>query len=100
MLSIKINNIYCLSDALAHLGTQEILTNENTYHCFTCNDLILAKKCLTIRKLSSVFIINFKRNIMCSNGTKALSYILSFKEALDFLFIRRIKNLIQIKQKN
>ncbi|CAF4522949.1 unnamed protein product, partial [Rotaria sp. Silwood2] len=83
MLSVEINNINSLSEALIHFTDQEILTGENAYHCSSCENLVTARKGLTIHTLSDILIINFKRSITLNNRTAKLSHKLNFNELLD-----------------
>ena len=82
-LSLEINEIDCLSDALAHFVADEIMVNDNAYRCSICHNLVSAKKNLTIHKSSPVLIINLKRSIIYGNRAKKLSHPISFNELLD-----------------
>jgi uncharacterized UBP type Zn finger protein len=83
MLPVEINNTNDLSKALAHFVDEEILIGANAYRCSYCNDLVKARKRLTIHKLSPILIINLKRSIIFDGSSRKLSHQVNYNEVLD-----------------
>jgi ubiquitin C-terminal hydrolase len=83
MLSVEINNINYLSDALAHFVDQEIMTGDNAYRCSSCDGLVKATKRLAIHELSPILIVNLKRSTGFGYSTRKEIHHVKYDELLN-----------------
>ncbi|CAF1396575.1 unnamed protein product [Adineta ricciae] len=82
-LSIEINNMIHLSDALLHFVKPEILSDDNAYHCCNCKRLVRATKRLTIRDSPPILIINLKRSTSFGSSTSKHTQQVNYDDLLN-----------------
>ena len=81
-LSVEIDNMNSLSDALQHFVEPETLTGDNSYHCSVCNAFIQVTKRFNIQELPPVLIINLKRSVGFGSSTRKHTQQVTFNELL------------------
>lgn len=83
MLSVAVNNMTSLTNALEHFFKYETLTSENAYNCHTCNDLVSARKQLSIDQPPPILVINLKRSVNDGKTTRKLLHKVQYSGVLD-----------------
>lgn len=83
LLSLEVNNLFSLTEALEHFFQAELLSGSNAYHCFKCNQLVDAQKSLTIQQLSPILILSFKRSVSDGSRTRKIMHSIDYDESLD-----------------
>ncbi|CAF0912387.1 unnamed protein product [Adineta ricciae] len=81
-LSVEINNMNSLPDALQHFFEPEILTGDNSYHYGVCNTFVHATKRFTIQDLPPALIINLKRSVGFGSSIRKHTQQVAFDELL------------------
>ena len=80
MLLVEMNNLFSLTDALAHFAGQEVV---NGFICPSCNACVQLNKHITINELSPILIINFKRYAASFDSTSKLLQQVNYDEVLN-----------------
>ena len=80
LLLVGIDNLYTLTDVLAHFVHREAI---NEYKCSSCNQYVKIDKRISINELPLVLMINFKRCTLSFDLTEKLEHLVSYEAFLD-----------------
>ena len=82
-LSVGVNNIHSLTDALKHFFQHEILSGQNAFECGRCRALVTGKRRLSVGRSSPILIINLKRGGKGRTGLRKLVHGVQYSDVLD-----------------